>query len=146
MQMFPKALRPPSFRRPHFFTCGCLLTCGALLAGCGEKLPPGMVRVHGVITFADEKLPEGTVNLERIDGSGSASGRIEPEGRFTVVSSPGEYKVGVISKEGWDRVDELGKVIVAKRRIPKRYESIATSGLKVTVTPRGDRLTIHLEP
>ena len=105
-----------------------------------------MVRVHGVITFADEKLPEGTVNLERIDGVGSASGRIETGGRFTVVTSPGDYKVGVISKEGWDRVDEVGKVIVAKRRIPERYESIVTSGLKVTVTPRGDRLTINLEP
>lgn len=118
---------------------------GVFGTGCGKPLPEGMVRVSGTITYDRSPLPEGTINFARTDGPGSATGRIEPDGRFTVITVPGDYKVAVVSKEGGDRVDEKGSVIVAKRRIPERYESILTSGLEATVTPRGDRLSINLE-
>jgi hypothetical protein len=113
--------------------------------GCGRPVPSGMVRVRGVVLHKGKPLPDGIVNLETVGGKGSGTGRITKEGVFEVIVPPGDYKVGVSSRNGNVTFDKNFRPIEAESRIPERYESITTSGLQVTVTPRGDRLSINLE-
>lgn len=137
-----------SFRcrgRPVF---GLMLGWAMILVavtGCGRPVPAGMVCVQGKVFHDGKPLPDGIVNFEAVGGKGSGTGKITTQGAFEVVLPPGDYQVGVSSHEGNVTFDEQFRPIQAKSRIAERYESIATSGLTVTVTPRGDPLSINLE-
>ena len=126
-------------------TCAALLVIAACGSGCGRHVPQGMVLARGAVRFDGKPLPAGTIMLEGSPGSGSAAGRVQADGAFELIVRPGEYQVAVRSLESEATYDQDRKLIAGKRRTPERYESIATSGLKITVTPRGDRLSINLE-
>jgi hypothetical protein len=115
------------------------------ISGCGRPIPAGMVQVRGEVRCDGEPLPEGTVMFESAEGTGSGAGRILPGGAFEAILRPGNYQVAVRSLEGAAYYDEERKLVKPKSRIPQRYESVATSGLLVTVTPRADWISIVLE-
>jgi hypothetical protein len=104
-----------------------------------------MVHVRGEVRCDGQPLREGTVMFESAEGSGSGAGRILAGGAFETTLPPGNYRVAVRSLEGAAYYDQDRKLVQPKSRIPRRYESVATSGLQATVTPRADRLSIVLE-
>lgn len=144
-------------RKPSIFGCTgvkpsrALYATGLMVAvwasGCGTAVPAGMVRVRGVVRYDGQPLPDGTILFESFGGKGSAAGRILPGGAFETVMMPGEYQIAVRSLDGVATYQEGNqtKPIQPKSRVPQRYASIATSGLRLTVTPRGDPLLINLE-
>ncbi len=113
--------------------------------GCSRPLPPGKVRAKGIVTLAGKQLQVGSISLASKTGSESAIARIAQDGGFEVVISPGEYHVAVVSKDGFDRMDERGKVVPAKSLVSERYGSTGTSGLTVTVTTEAKPLRVALD-
>lgn len=118
----------------------------AIATGCssGPKGPPGAVKVTGKVTCGGEPLPAGTVIFQSGGGS-STTARIEAGGAFTTMLVPGEHTVVVSAKDGVDTMDEKGNPVPAKSLVPEKYASSKTSGLTVTVTSKGDPLSIALE-
>lgn len=115
------------------------------ISGCGRPIPAGMVRVRGEVRCDGQPLPGGTVMFESAEGTASGAGRILPKGAFEAMLPPGDYRVAVRSVEGTPYYDQDRKLVRPKSRIPQRYESVATSGLMVTVTPSADPILIVLE-
>ncbi|MFM8893366.1 MAG: hypothetical protein ACKOTB_17430 [Planctomycetia bacterium] len=118
----------------------------AIVAGCsaGPKGPAGAVKVSGKVTCGGDPLPTGTVIFQGGGGT-SVTARIEKGGTFTTMLMPGEHSVVVNAKDGVDTMDETGKPVPAKSLVPEKHSSGSTSGLTVTVTAKGDPLTISLE-
>lgn len=150
-----RAALPPRKQTAVVARCGSLKSClmayaaglafTALASGCSRPIPAGMLRVRGEVRYQGQPLPDGVIMLEAVEGKGSAAGRILSGGAFEAIVSPGEYQVAVRSLDGVATYDRERKLVKPKSRIPERYGSIATSGLKLTVTPRGDRLAVSLE-
>lgn len=113
--------------------------------GCGPKAigPAGSVRVSGALTCGGEPVPMGTIIFQPVKG-GSVTARIEDGGAFNTMLVPGDYSVVVNAMDGGDTMDEKGRPVPARRLVPQKYSSGATSDIKVTVTPKGDPLTIAL--
>jgi len=118
----------------------------APIAGCGKKIagPAGSVPVAGKITCGGEAVPQGTI-IFQADKGGSVTVKIGSGGTFQTMLVPGEHLVVVNAKDGVDTMDETGKPVPARSLVPEKYASGKTSGLKVTVSPKGDPLTIALE-
>lgn len=116
------------------------------ILGCGggPKGPPGAVRVSGTVTCGGQPVPSGTLIFQPVSG-GSITARFTSAGTFTTMLVPGDYSVVVNAKDGVDTMDENGKFVPAKSLVAEKYASGKTSGLSVTVTPKGDPLTIALE-
>lgn len=138
----PRFLSPP---RAPIALAVALLSCAAV-AGCGKKVvgPAGSVPVAGKITCGGEAVPQGTI-IFQADKGGSVTVKIGSGGTFQTMLVPGEHLVVVNAKDGVDTMDETGKAVPARSLVPEKYSSGKTSGLKVTVTPKGDPLTIALE-
>lgn len=127
---------------------GLLAACFVIagwLVGCSEPPPAGMVRVTGIVSHGGKPLPDGTINFERMSGSGSATARIQGGGSFEAVMPPGDYQAMICSQEGTVTFDKQFRPIEPPSRIPKKYEQLGTSGLTFTIPPKGIRLTIDLE-
>lgn len=142
---FPDLLRRGlrgSSLRDGLAWCGALLL---LLAGCSESLPPGKVRLEGVVECEGTRLDSGIVHFFSKGGGDSGASAIAEQGRFSVVLSPGEYGVAVIAKDGIDTMDERGKPIFAKSLVAEKYASTSTSGITVAVAKGGEPVTIAVE-
>ena len=139
---FPRWLSPPH----RTIGLAVALLTAASLAGCGKKVvgPAGSVPVAGKITCGGEAVPQGTI-IFQADKGGSVTVKIGSGGTFKTMLVPGEHLVVVNAKDGVDTMDETGKPMPARSLVPEKYASGKTSGLKVTVTPKGDPLTIALE-
>jgi hypothetical protein len=126
---------------------GGLAWCGAvlLLAGCGQSLPPGKIRVNGVVELDGARLQSGIVHFFAKAGSDSGAAAISPQGQFSVVLSPGEYGVAVVAKDGNDKMDERGKVTLANSLVAEKYASTSRSGITVAVAKGGGPVTIAVE-
>jgi len=122
------------------------LAAVAIPAGCGQKVagPAGSVAVSGKITCGGDPVPMGTIIFQAEKG-GSVTAKIGSGGSFSTMLVPGEHTVVVNAKDGVDTMDETGKPVPARSLVPEKYSSGKTSGLKVTVSPKGDPLTIALD-
>lgn len=118
-----------------------------LTSGCGPRIPPGKVVLVGVVTLDGGPLPEGHRShllLQARDSRSSATARVDRDGRFKVVIDPGEYDVVADVRDGEDRTDPARGPIAAQSLIAKKYESLMTSGLAVTVKPGVGPVTFDL--
>lgn len=138
--------RPSASQPRRTVLVALAIVVGAALAGCGKKAvgPAGSVAVAGKITCGGEPLPQGTIIFQQA-GKGSVTAKINAGGAFSTMLVPGEHDVVVNAKDGIDTMDEKGNPVPARSLVPEKYSSGKTSGLKVTVTPKGDPLTIALE-
>lgn len=116
-----------------------------VVPGCSKPLPPGKVRLNGVVEVEGKRLASGIVHFFAKAGADSGASSITPEGRFSVVLSPGDYGVAVIAKDGIDRMEDNGKPIFAKSLIAEKYSSTTTSELTVSVSQGCGPVTIAVE-
>jgi hypothetical protein len=122
---------------------------GLLLAnapGCdGSKLYP----VEGTIVYPDGEavtgLAGGSVEFDPIAGKEGARGEVQPDGTFRLGThkpgdgaAPGEYRVSI--QPPLPALDRP-----APRVLDRRYESVATSGLRVTIKPETNRVRLEVE-
>lgn len=121
-----------------------LLAAGLVLAaGCGSH-----ATVAGTVTLDGAPLPNATVVFTPADGGGApAYGTTGPDGRFTLsVGSevglpPGEYAVGVSATGPPPANSDLPPALLT----PAKYRDGKTSGLKETVGPGANTVTLKLE-
>jgi hypothetical protein len=131
-------------------TAVLLIGYAILGTGCGKKLPPGKVQVQGVVMLDDKPLTHSgkglfAVNLSTTKNATGSAARFDPtDGSFAMVVEPGEYVATVTATDGFDS-DEGGKIIYAKSLVPKKYTSLQTSDVAVTVPATGGRITIPLK-
>lgn len=86
-----------------------------------------------------------TVNLSTTKNATGSAARFSPtDGSFTMVVEPGEYVATVIATDGFDS-DEGGKISYAKSLVPKKYTSLQTSDVAITVPATGGRITVPLK-
>lgn len=148
--LIPKNVKESqSVRRHRYFALVlCLLSVGHF--GCWSKLPPGKVQIHGLVMVDGEPLTFGgdgifSVTLVATGQSESAGAKLDKSsGRFTMVLSPGDYTAVIIATDGFGEEPRPGKVIAPKSLIPEKYGDLTTSGVTVTVPPRGGNVTIPL--
>lgn len=122
---------------------------GVLLAG---GCAPQTHTVSGRVQFADGKpLTHGSVDVERIGGPTGASGRVQPDGTFTIVGLPeGEYTVAI--SRAFASGESSGATSARSGNDPgpppmlvhERFLSPRTSGVQVSV-PSSDKVTIVVE-
>lgn len=117
------------------------LGLAALAVGCDTG--PKIVPVSGRVLIDGKPLTTGVVRVMPADFR-AASGRIGPDGRFTLTTRAandgcvvGTHAVTVIANE------TLGAA-AQKWHAPRKYVEAATSGLTVTVDGPTDALTINL--
>ncbi|HKI35265.1 MAG TPA: hypothetical protein VKA46_25635, partial [Gemmataceae bacterium] len=85
-----------ALRTSLFRICGAalLVTFALLSAGCG-----GTGTVTGKVFYKDKPLGGGTVVFWNIDGKGSKTSRIQPDGSYTMENMPaGPVKITVETK------------------------------------------------
>jgi hypothetical protein len=88
-----------------------------LAAGCGEESAGPLAVVRGVVTYRGAALPSGLIVFTPDAECGShgacATGRIGPDGRFTLTTdgaagaAAGKYRVTIAGPEGWSLSDKL---------------------------------------
>lgn len=126
------------------------ITTAVCLIGCGRPVPPGKVRMQGVVHYDGQPLraSTGMITFFAAQGTNSNAVKIEPDGRFSVDLEPGEYRVGVQATDGYGRLadDRALKPIKAKSLIPEHYANPTKSGLTMTAVAKAPPLTIALEP
>jgi len=147
-----------SEERRRWFAIAVLFAAGlSPLSGCGDDEGIGQrYSVSGTVTYNGKPLEKGTINFQAVATDGrSASGEIQ-DGAYRITTQspgdgalPGKYRVSVTAKEvDMAKVEatskkqggtmpskkELGRAFQqAKRLIPAKYESPATSGLEAEV-------------
>jgi hypothetical protein len=147
VRAFPNEVRSTRRRAAHGLR-GRAAWMGAVLvvvSGCTKPLPPGKVRLNGVVEVEGKKLTSGIVHFFAKAGADSGASSITPDGRFSVVLSPGDYGVAVIAKDGIDRMEDNGKPVFAKSLIAEKYSSTTTSELTVSVSQGCGPVTIAVE-
>lgn len=123
----------------------CLLLAGGLLLaapGCWGR-GPKLVPVSGTVTIDGKPLSTGFVRVVPESGR-PCGGKIGPKGRFTLgyLKDDDGCVVGTHKVEV-QAFQDLSPT-VRKWLIPKKYTSVATSGLTVTVDGPTDALRIEL--
>lgn len=111
------------------------------IGGCSDGRPV-RVPVSGQVVIDGQPVTHGAIRFVP-DGARPASGKLGPEGRFTLGTFedadgavPGRHRVGVIALE----IDGS----VQKWHAPKKYSRAETSGLVVEVSEPTDSLVIEL--
>lgn len=109
-----------------------LLVLLTLAAGCGKT--GDLVPVTGKVKYADGSplsFEAGSVIFQAAEGSGNASGAVQSDGTFTMMTKrsddgvkPGTYKVAV---QLWKNYSKLLPAVASK------YADPDTSGLEATV-------------
>ena len=121
--------------------------CGSVFVGCDSR--PTTYPVSGKIVWKGgepaRELNGGFVTLDSIELMVSALGPIGPDGTFKLGTfeesdgvPAGEYKVAVSRAPA---LEESGAWIP----LPRRYESIGSSDLSLTVEPKANSVTLELE-
>ncbi|MBN2578524.1 MAG: hypothetical protein JXB10_05985 [Pirellulales bacterium] len=110
------------------------------LAGCGDGRP-ARVTVSGRVLIDGQPLKQGFVQVVP-KGHRPACGKLDEEGRFTLSTFDqddgcvlGKHPASVTSNQSIDNTN-------LKWFAPKKYASIATSGLEIEV--RGERNDVEL--
>lgn len=117
-----------------------------MVAGCGQRVPDGMVAVSGRAVFEGKPVSEGTVLFAAVGLAGSDSTPTDSRGRFRLFLRPGGYAVVVRWTDGVDHLDGTGLFVPAKSLIPKRYADAKTSDLRLTVEKGMGPVEFVLQP
>jgi len=135
-----------------------LLACFSL-PGCSKSGIPGLVPVHGTVFFEGAPLEEATIAFkpaEGTEGARMAIAKTDEQGKFQLMTlnpgdgiKPGTYTVTVtkiiVDVEKAKRVPEHEAQPVI-HLVPERYTSYQTSGIELTIGPKGDKnIEIRLE-
>ena len=131
-----------------FFRVAIPLLSLAALAGCGGAANsdrPHTVPVEGTITHQGQPLADASVTFLPANKEGrSAVARTDSAGRYSLRTFepgdgaiPGDYGVQIVKYEEPDAEPEDGVTPPLKSLIPEKYTTVATSGLKATVTDDG---------
>ena len=131
----------------HVASAIAICLCGWVLGGCDSR--PSTYPVSGKVVWKGgepaRELNGGFVTLDSLELRVSALGPIGPDGTFKLgtfeVSDgvpAGEYKVAVSRPPA---LEESGVWIP----LPRRYESIGSSDLALTVEPKDNSVTLELE-
>lgn len=124
--------------------CRTLLAaaCAVALAGCGDR-GPKLVPAAGIVLIDGKPLTHGVVQVVPAGGR-AASGKIGPDGRFTLTTFRdndgcyvGTHPVAVVANESIDGTSQ-------RWHAPKKYVSADASGLTVTITGPTDDLKVEL--
>jgi len=126
----------------------------ALLCGCsGYELPSYPVLGH--VLYADEKpLPGGVLVLEPLEGQAKANpkGTIGPDGSFTITTPPnrtgaeaGKYRVMIQAFDPAYDDQKAPRSQAPPQLIHPRYQTFETSGLEVTIEPKDNDITLHVD-
>lgn len=121
----------------------------SIIFGCGGPAGlPDMVPIRGTVSYAGQKLTEGTVIYAPVASDGrQARGNIQPDGSFRLTTlrehdgaQHGEYKIVVIALEphpgeppSREEVEAAGGGIKRESLIPNKYTSAATTDLTDSV-------------
>jgi hypothetical protein len=116
------------------------------LAGCGG---PRLYPVEGTIQFTDgqvaRELAGASVEFDPLEGKAGARGTVGPDGRFRLGTDqpgdgavPGTYRVCIQPP-----LPDLDRP--AARVLDRRYQSLATTDLKVTVKAEPNHLVLTVE-
>lgn len=106
-----------------------------LLAGCGAS--EGTV-LEGKITYNGQPVTAGLVNF-MADGGRPLGGAVQPDGSYSFVLPPGDYRVrvdtpppaGAAWVEGQPAPTLKGKA--AEGQVPPKFANYGTSGLTLSV-------------
>jgi hypothetical protein len=131
-----------------------LVVCG--LPGCGGSDRPSFHKVQGKVTLDGEPLAEATLTFERIAGEQMKFARPSicisgPDGTFapwTMMEGDGlpagKYRVGVFAQKpagGPPLTEGMSDAEYARIKwksvVPTKYNTTATSGIEIEVTPEG---------
>ena len=108
------------------------------VTGCRkEAADPNRTEVTGVVKFAGQPLPTGTIKFYAAELGGDTA-MIKGQGRYSLRLRPGSYRVGVVAQDGVDTMDAQNRPVPAKNLVPAKYAEVTTSGLTATVE-RGKR-------
>lgn len=125
----------------RFSPTAAALALLAAAAGCGGG--PKVVPVSGRVLIDGRPLTHGTVQVQPA-GYRAASGKIGPDGRFTLTTTAdndgclvGTHPIAVVATE------TLGPG-AQKWHAPRKYAAAETSGTTVTVDGPTDNLEIKL--
>jgi hypothetical protein len=127
------------------------LAAVALLAGCG-----GGGSVSGKVTLDGQPLTSGTVTFHPIASGPVAIGTIGSDGRYELAVGqdrsvpPGEYLVTVEATEPVAAEPTPAKgpprpPAAPKRITPAKYADRATTDLRFTVKPGGNKIDLELK-
>lgn len=143
------------------FLYGCLLICSVLLVGCGGGDIPKTVPVTGTVTLDGKPIEGATVNFISDEGSITASGKTDANGKFSlqaIIGSQtatgtvvGSHGVAVVKTESSGQEVTDPKAMMAqmttnpaitsqfkqKYLIPEKYSNPLQSKLKFQVTDAG---------
>lgn len=123
--------------------------------GCGSGNPK-TIKTTGVVTYNGKPVEGAMVSFGSTEGKRSAGGQTDANGRFTLTTFaqddgavPGQYTVAVSKSEitGGMTEDEEHAAVQAQKpvsqpksvdKLPAKYKSGNTSGLKAAVTEGGE--------
>jgi hypothetical protein len=118
-------------------------TLASLAFGCGPSEPPTppTVPVRGKVTYQGQPVPKGTVTYQPTSGR-PASGEIQPDGTYQLSTFgskdgavAGTYKIIIIANSGDpSKMPSTPGYVPPKDLVPKKYSSLETSGLEMTVS------------
>jgi hypothetical protein len=120
----------------------CLVLGMMFLAGCGDGRP-ARVSVSGRVLIDGKPLQRGFVQVVP-KGHRAACGKLDEEGRFTLSTYEkndgcvlGKHPASVTSNQSIDETN-------LKWFAPKKYASLATSGLEIEVNSERNDVELHL--
>jgi hypothetical protein len=140
---------PPAPKAVPMRAINLVIGLGLLLIsapGCdGAKLYP----VEGAIVYPDGEAVTGlagaSVEFDPIAGKEGARGEVQPDGTFRLGThkpgdgaAPGEYRVCI--QPPLPALDRP-----APRVLDRRYENVATSGLRVTIKAETNHVRLEVE-
>ncbi len=146
------------------FSCAIMLLL--VLVGCGSRgedkwlsQRPKTVPAQGVVTYKGAPVDGAQINFVPQQEAGTAAYAMSGEdGEFKLSSFgsndgvvPGEYVVTIskmVSETILNPVDPNGPPVGRKEQylVPKNYASVATSGLKATISESGEnKFTFELK-
>lgn len=123
--------------------------------GCGGAAGTGYpetVPVSGTVTYGDQPVESATVMFQALDGSRSAVGKTDSQGRYELTTfqpgdgaEPGEYRVSIVAFEEPDELFDEEKHpegFPLKNLLPAQYADPKSSGLEATVSAEAGPLSL----
>ena len=122
--------------------------CVIAFAGCSGSFDS---QVFGTVTLDGNAIGPGFLVFVPIDGERNpANGAIQPDGSYELKTAntsglhPGKYQVSVTILDQPDVPPGERSYVVAKSRIPAKYNDIGTSGLEFEVESGNNTIDIPL--
>lgn len=126
-----------------------------LITGCGSG-GQGLAPVKGKVTYKGKPVPNGTVNFNPVDtGKPSASGKIQPDGTYTLETyvgtrpSPGAiigaHKVVIVAMQDQEGLLPEQRAALPPPIVPSKYTHPNTTDLTAQVENKENVIEIDLK-